>query len=170
VTARRAVTAVVPGSFDPVTCGHEDVIRRAAALFDHVVVGVLVNPAKTPLIDLPQRVSLITAVVADLPHVRVEVFEGLLVAFAARCGARVVVRGLRTGADFDYEWPMARMNSQLAPGLDTVYLAASAPWAHVSSSLVRDVHRMGGAVDAFVPAVVAAHLRGRDAAVRTPGT
>jgi pantetheine-phosphate adenylyltransferase len=151
-------TAVLPGSFDPITLGHLDVVRRAAMLFDRVVVAVLVNPSKAPLSGLEDRVAMVRDATAEMAGVDVEAFDGLLVEFAARCGARAVVRGLRSGADFDYEWPMARMNRALSPGLDTVYLAAAGEWAHVSSSLVREIHRLGGAIDAFVPPAVVARL------------
>lgn len=143
--------AVVPGSFDPLTHGHMDVIARAVALFDEVVVGVLRNPGKTPLLDLDTRERAVRAALAVYPTVRVARFEGLLVDFARAQGACAVVRGLRSGADFEYEWPMARMNRAMDAGLDTVFLAASPEWAHVSASLVREIHRLGGAVDAFVP-------------------
>lgn len=143
--------AVIPGSFDPLTCGHLDVIVRAVPLFDEVVVAVLTNPAKTPLLDFDTRERAARAAVAAWPSVRVARFDGLLVTFARQQGASAIVRGLRSGADFDYEWPMARMNRAMHAGLDTVFLAASPEWAHVSASLVRDIHRLGGAVDAFLP-------------------
>jgi pantetheine-phosphate adenylyltransferase len=146
---RRVV--VVPGSFDPLTHGHVDVIARAAALFDEVVVGVLRNPGKTPLLDLDTRERAVRAALRAYPTVRVAQFDGLLVDFARAHGACAVVRGLRSGADFEYEWPMARMNRAMHGGLDTLFLAASPEWAHVSASLVREIHRLGGAVDAFVP-------------------
>lgn len=143
--------AVIPGSFDPLTRGHLDVIVRAVPLFDEVVVAVLTNPGKTPLLDLDTRERAARAAVAAWPSVRVARFDGLLVTFARQQGASAIVRGLRSGADFDYEWPMARMNRAMDAGLDTVFLAASPEWAHVSASLVRDIHRLGGDVDAFVP-------------------
>lgn len=159
MTAPRV--AIVPGSFDPITNGHLDLVARAAALFDHVIVGVLVNPAKASMLSLDDRVAACTAAVAAWPQVRVESFEGLLVDFAARHEASAVVRGLRTGSDFEYEWPMARMNREMQPQLDTVFLAASPQWAHVSASLVRDIHRLGGAVAGFVPAAVLPFLPAR---------
>lgn len=153
MTETRRV-AVVPGSFDPLTHGHVDVIARATVLFDTVVVGVLQNPGKTPLLDLDTRERAVRAALEAYPTVRVAHFDGLLVDFARAHGACAVVRGLRSGADFEYEWPMARMNRAMHDGLDTVFLAASPEWAHVSASLVREIHRLGGAVDAFVPAAV----------------
>jgi pantetheine-phosphate adenylyltransferase len=146
--------AIVPGSFDPMTNGHLDLVARAIALFDHVIVGVLVNPAKASMLSLDDRVAACSAAVAAWPQVRVERFTGLLVDFAATHAAVAVVRGLRTGSDFEYEWPMARMNREMRPQIDTVFLAASPAWAHVSASLVRDIHRLGGDVGGFVPAAV----------------
>lgn len=159
MNAEALRVAVVPGSFDPMTHGHLDVITRALELFDRVVVAVLVNPAKAPLLPLDARVAAATAGVAALDRVTVERFDGLLVDFARQCGARAVVRGLRHGGDFEYEAPMARMNRQLAPDIETVLLAASPAWAHVSASLVRDIHRLGGTVEAFVPAAVLPYLQ-----------
>lgn len=152
-------TAIVPGSFDPLTNGHLDLVARAVRLFDRVIVGVLVNPAKTSLLPLESRVAASREAVREWPTVTVEAFEGLLVDFAARHDACAIVRGLRGGADYEYEWPMARMNRELLPRLETVFLAASPEWAHVSASLVRDIHRLGGAVDRFVPPAVLPFLR-----------
>jgi len=153
--------AVVPGSFDPMTRGHLDVVARATRLFDEVVIGVLRHPSKQPLLDLDTRERAVRAAVQAWPAVRVAQFDGLLVDFVRAQGACAVVRGLRTGADFDYEWPMARMNRAMHDGLDTVFLAASPEWAHVSASLVREIHRLGGAVDAFVPSEVLPFLPSR---------
>ena len=158
--AERRV-AIVPGSFDPITRGHVDVVARAVRLFDEVVVGVLVNPGKASLLDGDSRVRAAAAALAGYPTVRVARFDGLLVEFARAHAAAAVVRGLRTGTDFEYEWPMARMNRAMAPALDTVFLAASPEWAHVSASLVRDIHRLGGDVSPFVPPNVLARLRQR---------
>lgn len=155
--------ALVAGSFDPMTNGHLDVIARAHALFASVVVAVLVNPGKTPLLTLDERLALARESTADLAGVTVVGFDGLLVDVAAAHGATVVVRGLRSVSDYEHEWPMARMNAALAPGLETLYLQASPQWGHVSSSLVRQIHRLGGAVDAFVPAAVARGLARRAA-------
>ncbi len=150
--------AVLPGSFDPMTNGHLDLVDRAVQLFDRVVVGVLVNPAKTSLLPLEARVAASREAVREWPTVDVDAFDGLLVDFARRHDACAVVRGLRGGADYEYEWPMARMNREMLPRLETVFLAASPDWAHVSASLVRDIHRLGGAVDRFVPVAVLPYL------------
>lgn len=145
---------VCPGSFDPVTEGHLDVIRRATALFDEVVVAVLHNPAKAGTFDLPTRLDLLQQALADQPTVRVEaVGGGLLVDFCRRVGAVAVVKGLRGGTDFAYELPMALMNRNLS-GLETVFIAGEPALTHVSSSLVKEVAAHGGDVTGMVPDAV----------------
>ena len=153
--------ALVAGSFDPFTNGHLDILTRARRLFGRVVVAVLVNPGKQPLCTIDERLAMVRDSVAGMPGVDVVAFDGLLVDAALAHHATVVVRGLRSAADYDQEWPMARMNGALQPGLETLFLAASPQWAHVSSSLVRQIHTLGGPIEPFVPAAVAAHLRGR---------
>ena len=160
IAAGRRVV-IVPGSFDPMTNGHLDIVERAAGLFDQVIVAVLVNPTKTSLLSLETRVAACASAVAAWSHVRVERFDGLLVNFARQHDACAVVRGLRSGGDFDYEWPMARMNREMLPSLDTVLLSASPQWAHVSASLVRDIHRLGGDIVPFVPTAVLPYLPAR---------
>ena len=157
----EARIALVAGSFDPLTNGHLDVIRRAHRLFGRVVVAVLVNPGKSPMLSLDQRLAIVRDTVADTSGIEVVAFEGLLVEVAVAHGATIVVRGLRSVTDYEHEWPMARMNAALSPSLETVYVSASAEWAHVSSSLVRQVHALGGAIDAFVPPAVLRHLARR---------
>jgi pantetheine-phosphate adenylyltransferase len=166
MTMASDCVALVAGSFDPLTNGHLDVIARAHDLFAPVVVAVLDNPGKAPLLTLDERLALVAESTAHLPGVIVTVFDGLLVDAAARHGATVVVRGLRSVSDYEHEWPMARMNAALSPGLETVYLQASPQWSHVSSSLVRQIHTLGGAIDAFVPAAVARGLALRAARQR----
>ncbi len=153
--------AIVAGSFDPLTNGHLDVIVRARALCDQVVVAVLVNPGKTPLLALDDRLAVVRAALAGREGIEVASFDGLLVDAARRHGATVVVRGLRSVSDYEHEWPMARMNAALLPGLETVFLAASPAWAHVSSTLVRQIHMLGGSIDRFVPPAVVDRLRQR---------
>ncbi len=146
--------AVCPGSFDPVTNGHVDVVRRAAGLFDQVVVAVLGNPAKRGLFEVPERVELIKASLRGVAGVRVEaVGGGLLVDYCRRIGASAVVKGLRSGTDFAYELPMALMNRHLT-GLETVFLPGDPTLEHVSSSLVKEVAAHGGDVRGLVPDVV----------------
>jgi len=141
---------VCPGSFDPITLGHLDVVRRARSMFDEVVVGVAVNSSKRTLLDLDTRVGLAQAAVADLPGVRVEVVPGLLADFVSAVGAAAIVKGLRGAADVDAETPMALMNRHLS-GVETVFVPGDSALAHVASSLVKDVARFGGSIDDLVP-------------------
>jgi pantetheine-phosphate adenylyltransferase len=146
--------AVCPGSFDPVTLGHLDIVRRARSMFDEVVLGVAQNSGKSALLTVAERVGLARAATATLDGVRVEVVPGLLVDFCRDIGARAVVKGLRGGADFDAELPMALMNRHLA-GVETVFVPGDPGLAHVASSLVKDVARFGGSIDDLVPDGVA---------------
>jgi pantetheine-phosphate adenylyltransferase len=154
--------AVFPGTFDPVTLGHLDLVRRAAAVFDEVIVAPASHHDKRHLFSVGERVELLRAALADLPSVRVEPLSGLLVDGAARLGARTVVRGVRNANDLEYERQMAHTNRALAPWLDTVFLLSAPEHAHVSSTLVRQIARMGGDVRPFVPPAVA------DALARKP--
>ena len=149
-----------PGSFDPITRGHEDLIRRALTFADKVIVAVAVNVAKQPLFALEERVALITQAV-DHPQVQVRSFDGLLADFARQAGAAVIVRGLRAVSDFEYEFQMALMNRQLHPSLETVFLVPALDLTYLSSSLVREVARFGGDVSALVHPAVAEALRAR---------
>lgn len=154
--------AVFPGSFDPITNAHLDVIRRGAALFDQLVIGVLTNPRKTPTFSSAERVTLIQAEVADLgASVSVEAFEGLTVDFAARHQAGFVIRGLRAISDFEAELQMAHTNRRLSSRVDTVFLMTSLEFGYVSSTLAKEVAMLGGDVSAMVPAGVAQALRQR---------
>lgn len=154
-------TAVCPGSFDPPTNGHVDVIERGARRFDQLLVGVIANPSKQPLFSLEERTALLKEVVGHLDNVVIESFDGLLIDFVRARGVGVVLKGLRAVSDFDYELQMAGMNAALAPEIDTVFLAAKPSWAFLSSSLVKEVARYGGAVDGLVPPAVARALRAR---------
>ena len=147
--------AVFPGSFDPVTLGHVDIVARARALFDEVVVAVAHNSLKAALLDFDTRVDLASRALADIEGVTVKATDGLLVDFCAREGATAIVKGLRGGADYDYERPMALMNRALT-GIETVFVTGDGALSHVASSLVRDVARHGGSITAFVPAGVEA--------------
>ena len=151
-------TALCPGSFDPPTNGHVDVVERAARHFDHIVVAVLRNPAKQPLMPAEQRVLLLREALGHLPGVAVESYEGLLVDLARHLGAGVIVKGLRSTSDTAYELQMATINATLAPTIDTLFIAASPQWSFVSSSMVKDIARYGGEVRSFVPAPVAEAL------------
>jgi pantetheine-phosphate adenylyltransferase len=155
--------AVCPGTFDPVTLGHVDLVGRAARLFDRVVVAILVNDDKTPLFTRDERVALTRATFAGIRNVDVDVFDGLLVDYVARCRAVAVVRGLRSGSDFEYELPMALMNRRLRASHEPVFLAPAPELSCVSSRLVKEVWRLGGDVSGLVPLPVAERLRERRA-------
>jgi pantetheine-phosphate adenylyltransferase len=155
--------AVCPGSFDPVTNGHIDIIGRAAGLFDEVIVAVLINDSKTGLFPVAERMALLAEVTGDYPNVRVESFRGLLVDFCRSQAARVVVKGIRAVSDFDYELQMAQMNIGLA-GVETLFMPTNPLYSFLSSSLVKEVARWGGDVSAHVPPPVAAKLLERLAA------
>jgi pantetheine-phosphate adenylyltransferase len=146
-------TAIYPGSFDPITAGHLDIITRGSALFDHLIVAVapLSTAEKQPLFTLAERTALLREACAGLPNVQIDTFEGLLVEYAARRGAGVIVKGLRAVSDFEYELAMALMNRRLEPGIDTLYLMTSAEFSFLSSSLVKEVARLGGKLDGLVP-------------------
>ena len=153
--------ALYAGSFDPVTRGHEDLIRRGFAFADRIVVAVATNVSKQPLFTVDERTAFVRETLGDDPRVQVRAFHGLLVDLAREVGATVLVRGLRAVSDFEYEYQMALMNRHLMPSLETVFLVPSSGLTYVSSSLVREAARFGGDVDAFVHPAVAAALRAR---------
>jgi pantetheine-phosphate adenylyltransferase len=154
-------TAIYPGSFDPPTRGHEDLIRRSLLLTDRLIVAVAVNAAKQPLFTPEERLTMLRAACGGDPRIEFVAFEGLLADFAQRAGASVVVRGLRAVSDFEYEFQMALMNRQLHPALETVFLVPALDLTYLSSSLVREVARFGGDVSSLVHPVVAKALRDR---------
>jgi pantetheine-phosphate adenylyltransferase len=151
-------TALCPGSFDPPTNGHIDVIERASRYFDTVVVAVIANPSKQPLFTLEERSNLLRDALTHVDNVEITSFDGLLVDFAKDRELGVVVKGLRAISDFEYELQMAQMNSNLLPELDTMFMTAKPEWAFLSSSLVKEVARYGGAVEGLVPPGVAKAL------------
>jgi pantetheine-phosphate adenylyltransferase len=155
---RMGLTALCPGTFDPVTNGHLDIIERAGQHFEAVVVGVLDNPAKQPLFNVEERVQMLKDVTSAMANVSVASFDGLLVDTAKAVGADVVVKGLRAVTDFEYEIQMAQMNHALA-GVETLFMTTSPAWSFLSSSLVKEVARYGGDVSGLVPPVVAERLR-----------
>jgi pantetheine-phosphate adenylyltransferase len=155
-----AVTALCPGTFDPVTNGHVDIIERAGQQFDRVVVAVLENPGKDPLFGVEERVAMLEQATAGLDGVEVEAFSGLLVEYARRVGARVIVKGLRAVTDFEYEIQMAQMNQRLG-GVETFFMTTAPTWSYLSSSLVREVAGFGGDVGGLVPPMVVERLRNK---------
>lgn len=150
--------AIYPGSFDPPTLGHIDVIERAASLFDTLVVGVGVNSSKTPLLSAEQRVQVLAESCAHLPNVSVETFQGMLIDYARAKGARAIVRGLRATVDFEYEFQMAMVNRRLSEDLETLFLMTRWDYSFMSSSIVREVALLGGEYASMVPAPVAKML------------
>jgi len=161
------VLAVYPGSFDPITMGHVDIIQRGSRLFDRIVVAVLINADKSPLFTVGERVEVAREVFRDRPNVEVDTFDGLLVDYARRRDAKVIVRGLRAVSDFEYEMQMAHMNRHLSPTVETVFLMPDAAHAFLSSRLVKEVFSLGGDVAALVPPAV--HRRLQQAREATGG-
>lgn len=154
--------AIYPGSFDPLTNGHLDLIARASKLFDEVIVALLVNPNKQPLFTVEERVALLQEVLTPrFPNVLIETFSGLLVEYARERQAQAIIRGLRSAADYDYELPMVLMNRHLYPGVETVFLTAAQEYTHISSSLVKEVFKLGGDIDAMVPATVSRLMKAK---------
>lgn len=152
---------IYPGSFDPLTVGHVDIIRRCTALFDRVIVAVLHNPAKTGCFPVEERLEMIRRACDDLPQVETLAFHGLLVDAVRQTGAHAVVRGLRSPADYESEKTMAHINAELLPGLETVFLLTKPQQAHISSSAVRELASFGGDWSAYVPACNAENIRRR---------
>ena len=150
-------TAIYPGTFDPITNGHIDLVIRASKLFEHVIVAVAINPTKTPAFSLATRVDLAKQTLTDLPNVEVCGFEGLLVDIAREKQAQVIIRGLRAVSDFEHEFQLAGMNRHMEPNVETMFLTPAEQFSYISSSLVREVAELGGDVSAFVaPCVVEA--------------
>jgi pantetheine-phosphate adenylyltransferase len=150
---------VFPGSFDPITNGHLDIIARSLSVFDRVVVAILMNPEKSPLFSVEERVAIIREAYRGDPRVRVDTFSGLLVDYAERMGATVIVRGLRAISDFEFEFQMALMNRRLDPRIETVFMMPAESYSYLSSRLVKEVFQLGGKVTGLVPPVVERRLR-----------
>lgn len=151
--------AVYPGSFDPVTYGHFDIILRSCKIVDELIVGVLNNKAKMPLFSVEERVKMLEEVTKELPNVKIVPFDGLLVDFAARMKADVVIRGLRAITDFEYELQMSQTNHKLEPNVETMFLTTSIEYSYLSSTTVREIAAFGGDVSQFVPEAVAQELK-----------
>ena len=161
------VVAIYPGSFDPLTNGHVDIIQRDSRLFHRIVVGILVNIEKAPLFSVPERVAIARDVFKDWKNVEVDTFDGLLVEFARSKRAGVIVRGLRAVSDFEYELQMALMNRRLSPEVETVFMKPAEPYTYVSSRLVKEVVALGGSVHGLVPELVERRLREKKLARET---
>ncbi|HEY3373998.1 MAG TPA: pantetheine-phosphate adenylyltransferase [Candidatus Aquicultor sp.] len=151
--------AVVAGSFDPITAGHLDIIRRASRLYDEVVVGIVVNPNKSPLFTLEERVAMVKEAVNWNQKIVVDAFDGLLIEFVKKHGAHVIIRGLRAVSDFEHEFQMAQMNRKLCPDVETIFVMASPEYAYLSSSIVKEIARYGGNINGLVPPNVEKLLR-----------
>ena len=155
------ITAIYPGTFDPITNGHIDLVHRASKLFEHVIVAVAINPTKTPAFNLSERVALAKETLADLPNVEVCGFDGLLVDIAREKQAQVIIRCLRAVSDFEHEFQLAGMNRHMEPNVETMFLTPAEQFSYISSSLVREVAALGGDVSAFVAPCVAQALANR---------
>ncbi len=156
------ITAIYPGTFDPVTLGHIDVASRAAKMFDHLIIAVAASPGKQPHFDLQHRCDMAKEVLSDYKNVRIETFSGLLVEFVKAKEASVIVRGLRAVSDFEYEVQLANLNRQMEPDIETVFVAAASQYTFVSSSIVREIAALGGDVSQFVHPLVEAALKERN--------
>lgn len=153
--------AIYPGTFDPITRGHEDLVRRAASLFDRLILAIAESPKKAPLFSLAERVEMAEQVLADVPNVEIVGFNSLLMNFVHEKNAKVIVRGLRAVSDFEYEFQMAGMNRSLFPEVETVFLTPGEQYMFISATMVREIARLGGDVSKFVPNGVEARLRAR---------
>ncbi len=151
-------TVICPGSFDPVTLGHVDIIKRASKMFDKVIVAVLVNMSKTPSFSIDERIALLEKVLSDVPNVEIVGFSGLLADYARERDAHAVVKGLRAMSDFEYEFQMALTNKRLNPDLDTVFLTSDSQYMYLSSSMVKQVASLGGDISYFVPESIHAQV------------
>jgi pantetheine-phosphate adenylyltransferase len=155
----KRIKAIYPGSFDPPTNGHLDLIERGSKIFDELVVAILRNPEKDPLFSVPDRRKMLEATTAGFPNVSVDTFDGLTVDYALKVDARAILRGIRAISDYEYELQMALMNRKLQPGLETVFMMPAEKYSYLSSRLVREVAQLGGNIDCLVPELVAQKLR-----------
>ena len=166
MSSQRPRVAIYPGSFDPLTSGHVDIIERGAKIFDSIIVAILANAEKVPLFSEDERIAIIRDVFKDYQNVQAETFNGLLVDYAQKKNASVLVRGLRAVSDFEYEFQMALMNRHLAPGLETVFMMPDEKYTFVSSRLIKEVFMLGGEVATLVPPVVEQRLRAKQKSKR----
>ena len=159
------IKVVYPGTFDPFTCGHEDLVRRASRVFDRVIVGVADSESKRPMFSAAERMAMARDALAPLPNVEVIGFSALLMDFVRQQGAKIILRGLRAVSDFEYEFQMAGMNRHLHPDVETLFLTPSEQYTFISATIVREIARFGGDVSHFVPATVDARIRARVAEI-----
>ena len=159
------IKVVYPGTFDPFTCGHEDLVRRASRVFDHVIVGVADSESKHPMFSAAERVAMARETLAPLANVEVAPFSSLLMDFVHAQKAQIILRGLRAVSDFEYEFQMAGMNRHLHPDVETMFLTPSEQYTFISATIVREIARFGGDVSHFVPAIVGARIRARVAEI-----
>jgi len=162
----KHVTAIYPGSFDPVTNGHLDIIERSQGIFHRVIVAVLVNVEKEPFFDIEKRLEMLREVTQEWDNVEVETFEGLLVKFAVARKAKVILRGIRAVTDYEYEFQMALMNRRMQPEIETVFMVPAEAYTYLSSRLVKEIFRLGGSVSDLVPSIVEDFLKGTKGSVR----
>lgn len=151
--------AIYPGSFDPITNGHLDIIKRGLRLFDKIIVAILINPAKNPLFDVAERIDMLKESLKDLPNIEVDTFSGLLVDYAAKKKAHAILRGMRAVSDFEYEFQLALMNRRLNRNVETVFLMTGLQWIFTSSSIIKEAASFGGEIDHMVPPVVLRKLK-----------
>jgi pantetheine-phosphate adenylyltransferase len=163
----NTVRAIYPGTFDPLTNGHLDLIARGSKIFDHLVVAILNNSQKQPLFPVQERVEMITEATREFGNISVGTFDGLLVEFARQQQAQALLRGIRAISDYEYEFQMALMNRRLAPQLETVFMMPAEKYSYVSSRLIREVFRLGGSVEGLVPPIVVERMQSRG--LRAPG-
>ena len=157
----KQITAIYPGTFDPITNGHLDLIDRGAKIFHRLIIAILTNPDKDPLFTIPERAEMLRAVTRHLTNVQVDIFEGLLVDYAARRGAQVILRGIRAVSDYEYELQMALMNRKLSPQMETVFMMPAEAYSYLSSRLVKEIFRLGGSIKGLVPEIVEERLRSK---------
>jgi pantetheine-phosphate adenylyltransferase len=166
MTQQPSRVAIYPGSFDPLTSGHVDIIERGSRIFDSIIVAILANVEKTPLFSEKERIEIIREVFKDRANVKVETFNGLLVDYAKQKEAHVIVRGLRAVSDFEYEFQMALMNRHLEPSLETVFMMPAEQYTYISSRLIKEVFTLGGEISGLVPPIVEEKLRAKQKAKR----
>jgi len=162
----KQVTAIYPGSFDPVTNGHLDIIERSHGIFHRVIVAVLVNVEKEPFFDIDKRLEMLREVTQKWDNIEVETFEGLLVKFALARKAQVILRGIRAVTDYEYEFQMALMNRRMQPEIETVFMVPAEAYTYLSSRLVKEISMLGGSVNGLVPSIVEDFLKGNKGSVR----